>query len=409
MRDIIFVSLEDWDEVWRRNQFLCATLAQRYPDRKILFVGLAFNVSHHLLHGSVQKLRGPITWSVPGFPNITVTHPVKLFPDSWSFGRKINEWMARFQIRRLARRLGMKDAILWLNPLSSLHMARRMGEHGVIYDITDDWTLQPSLSPSERRYAEEQDRALCERADAVIVCSEALLKSRRPLSRRIALIPNGVDVRHYEKVLTRPESRSWSAPVFGYTGTLHSERTDARLIISLARAFPNGSVVLIGPDHWTSADRKLLASERNIHMPGAVPYAKIPEVMTQFDVCIVPHVETKFTESLNPIKLWEYLAGGKPVVAANIAGFRDYPQLCRIASGPEAFISACRAALSEQDNLSSKRIAEARHHTWDARVDALLALLVELRWISADQRADAAPNTMTQQASAGSNYKETVR
>lgn len=409
MRDIIFVSLENWDDVWRRNQFLCSTLARRYPAMKILFVGLSFNVSHHLLHGSLRKLRGPMSWTVPGFPNITVIHTLKLFPDSLSTGRKINEWIARFQIQRLARRLGIADAILWLNPHSSVHMTRTMGEHCVIYDITDDWTLQPSLSSSERRIAEEQDRALCERADLVVVCSEALLKSRRHLSQSIALIPNGVDVKHYESVQTRPESRSWTAPVFGYTGTLHSERTDARLIIDLARAFPNGSVLLIGPDHWTGTDRKLIAAERNIHMHGAVPYSKIPELMAQFDVCIVPHVETKFTDSLNPIKLWEYLASGKPIVATNIAGFRDYAHFCRIASGSDAFVAACSAALTDRDNLSSKRISEARHHTWDARVDALLTILEDLRWISPDRPVGAIPSPDNQQVGAGNNYPDTGR
>jgi len=53
MRDLIFVSMEDWDEVWRRNQFVCATLARRYPEMKVLFVGLSLNVSHHVRRGSI--------------------------------------------------------------------------------------------------------------------------------------------------------------------------------------------------------------------------------------------------------------------------------------------------------------------------------------------------------------------
>jgi len=56
MRDLIFVSLEDWDEVWRRNQFLCAALARRFPEMKILFVGLPRNVSHGLRHGKLAEL-----------------------------------------------------------------------------------------------------------------------------------------------------------------------------------------------------------------------------------------------------------------------------------------------------------------------------------------------------------------
>ena len=89
--DVICLSLEPWDEVWRRNQFVCATLARRYPEMKVLFVGLSLNVSHHVRRGSIGKLFRRMTWQVPGYPNITVTHPLKLLPDSITPARKINE------------------------------------------------------------------------------------------------------------------------------------------------------------------------------------------------------------------------------------------------------------------------------------------------------------------------------
>jgi len=373
--------MEDWDEVWRRNQFVCATLARRYPEMKVLFVGLSLNVSHHVRRGSIGKLFRRMTWQVPGYPNITVTHPLKLLPDSITPARKFNELIARIQIRDAARRLGIRQPILWLNPHSAVHMPGLMSERCVVYDITDDWGLVPSLSSAERKLTQVQDRGLTERADLVIVCSEALERSRRAIAREILLLPNGVDVNHYAAVSSPPAVRSWRGPVFGYTGTLHSDRTDVRIIIDLARAFPHGSVVLIGPDHWMKKDRELLAAEKNIHMPGVVPYRKMPEIMSQFDVCVVPHVETAFTESLNPIKLWEYLAGGKPIVSTNIAGFRAYPHLCRIASGSAAFISACRAALDEGDALREARIVEASRHTWEARVDRLIERFEEHSWI----------------------------
>ena len=384
MKDLIFVSLENWDEVWRRNQFVCGKLAERYRGNKILFVGLAFNVSHHLRCGTFRELLKPMTWSVPGHPNISVVHPFKLFPDSFAFGRKTNEWISRVQISRHARKMGLVDPILWLNPHSAIHMAGKMGESHLLYDITDDWTLQPSLSEVERRCAVEQDRALCECADLVTVCSEQLLRSRKKFCREIVLIPNGVDAAHYSEVRSIPKSRKWPGPVFGYTGTLHSERTDVKIIIALARAYPSGSVVLVGPDHWAADDRRLLEAECNVHMTGPVPYQKIPEVMAQFNVCIVPHVETRFTESLNPIKLWEYLAAGKPIVATNIAGFRDYAHVCRIASGESGFVAACRSAIDENDTTSDERMAEARNHSWERRVNDLLNEMSRLGWISSN-------------------------
>ena len=384
MKDLIFVSLENWDGVWRRNQFVCAKLAERYKETKILFVGLAFNVSHHLRYRTWRELLKPMNWIVPEYPNISVVHPLKLFPDSLAIGRKANEWISRILVRRQARKMGMADPVLWLNPHSALHMAGKMDESHLLYDITDDWTLPSSLGEMERRRAVEEDSALCARADLVTVCSEGLLRSRKLLCREIALIPNGVDAKHYADVKCTPKARQWPSPIFGYTGTLHSERTDVKIIIALAKAFPHGSVLLVGPDHWAPEDRNMLAAECNIHMIGPIPYQKIPDMMAQFDVCIVPHVETTFTESLNPIKLWEYLAGGKPIVATNIAGFRDYAHFCRIASGASAFVEACKSAMNENDATSEERMAEARNHSWDRRVDDLLSTMAKLRWISCD-------------------------
>ncbi|HVF09407.1 MAG TPA: glycosyltransferase [Abditibacteriaceae bacterium] len=374
--DLIFVSLENWDHIWRRNQFLCASLARRFPDLKILFVGPVWDAVHYLRRRDVQALRRPKIWSVADFPNITVTRAWKLLPNSLPGARRFNEGVMRRHVRAAAGHIGIKQPILWLNPHHAVHMVGRMNERAVIYDITDDWALA-SGSPTKKQLVEKQDRQSCQAADLVVVCSEALEQSRRELCKNILLLPNGVDVTHYKNVATSPGHKpsSWPSPVFGYTGTLHSDRVDSTIVLALARAFPQGSVVLVGPGRLASADRHALESEKNVHLPGAVPYQQIPHVMAQFDVCITPHLETEFTESLNPIKLWEYLAAGKPIVSTNVAGFRSYSHLCHIASGPQAFIEACRLALQENGDKKAARIAEAARHSWESRVDRLLEAL----------------------------------
>src|SRR5690606_34398858 len=129
------------------------------------------------------------------------------------------------------------------------------GEAAAVYDITDDWILAVQ-NPHERRRIAEQDRRLCASADLVVVCSQSLLESRRTLARRSLLLPNGVDAAHYQPARQRvsTDQRRWPAPVFGYTGTLHPGRVDTGLIEAVAQRFPEGSVVLIGPDHLSEAD-----------------------------------------------------------------------------------------------------------------------------------------------------------
>jgi glycosyltransferase involved in cell wall biosynthesis len=375
MPDLIFVSLHNWDDIWRRNQPLCVSLARRFPEMKILFVELPRNVTHNLRRGNLRALWDKATTKLPEYPNITLTRALKVCPDSIPAGRWLNQVMARRHIQGVARSLGMTDPLLWLNPDSALHMAGAMNEKAVIYDITDDWALAPSFSEAERKLIVEQDRALCHRADLVIVCSEALEANRRDRCKRLLLLPNGVDHEHYAAIPASTQPGPWPGPVFGYTGSIHADRFDVDLCASLAGAFPEGSVVLTGPDHLTPADKEKLAPHRNVHITGPVPYARIPEAMSRFDVCIVPHVESEFTNSLNPLKLWEYLASGKPVVSTNVAGFGSYPHLFRIASGPDAFVQACREALGENGAQQAGRRAEAAKHSWEQRVEVLLDTL----------------------------------
>ena len=98
--------------------------------------------------------------------------------------------------------------------------------------------------------------------------------------------------------------------------------------------------------------------------------------MRAFDVCITPHRRTAFTESLNPIKLWEYLAAGKPIVATDVAGFRDYPQFVRLASDAGSFGQAVEEALREENTRGEARRAESRRHSWQARLDQVVDVLL---------------------------------
>ena len=378
MPDLIFVSMENWDEVWRRNQFLCAGLARRFPEHKILFVGLPRDVTNDLRRSRLPSLAAADE-AVPGLPNITLTRPVKLLPNTLAAGRRLNEALFRSHVRQAARRLGLENPLLWLNPHSAVHMAGRMGERSVVYDITDDWTTL-TQSPALARLTVAQDAALCRRADAVIVCSERLLEMKRGLAENLHLVPNGVDADHYRRVLDGSgplpaPADGWPRPVLGYTGSIHPDRVDVPLVESLARRFPQGTVALVGPNMLPVGDRQRLAACPNVVLTGPVPYAQVPEFMRAFDVCITPHRVTAFTESLNPIKLWEYLAAGKPIVATDVAGFRDYPQFVRIAPDADGFARAVEAALQESLVAGEARRAEARRNSWDARLDHVLGVL----------------------------------
>lgn len=378
---LIFVSLEPWDEIWRRNQFFCAELARRDRRRRIVFVGPAADLSAAVRRRTGRELGRRGAYNPTNHPNITVTRPDKFLPNTLAPTRRINQAMVRRHVRRAARRLGFhaegRRPVLWLNPPTATHLAGRMGEAGVVYDITDDWTRFGDDTPARRRLTRDDER-LSHRADAIIVCSEDLADSKRDFAAKVTLIPNGVDFEHYRPArepagpAPRPDR---AGPWLGYTGTIHRDRLDVDLVESLAKRMDAGAIELIGPNHLDPRERSRLEATGRVSMPGPVPYAELPARMRRFDVCIVPHRVTPFTESLNPIKLWEYLASGKPIVSTPVAGFRDYPQHVRLASDAASFLAAVREAGSDNGAHAEARRALAREHSWARRVDAVEGVL----------------------------------
>lgn len=377
--DVIFVSLEAWDEVWRRNQFVCSKLAERNAATRILFVEPAVDVSNAVRTRRWHHLWQPRFRKITPDGRITATRAVKWFPNTVSWMRKLNEWMMRRHIRRIARRLGFKSPALWINAHGAVHMVERFGEDRVIYDVTDDWSAFPE-APAAAALTRAQDRELCQRADTVIVCSERLWELKEPLARRTELVPNGVDLAHYasasDKSLPIPEeTRGWRRPVLGYTGSVHPDRVDVQLIAALAQRMPAVTLAFVGPMMLPPEDVRKLQKFPNIVLLGQRPYARVAEYMRAFDVCMVPHLVTPFTESLNPIKLWEYLAAGLPIIATPVAGFRDFSELVYLARNAEEIAATVQKALRETPERAAERQAIAAQHTWERRVAQIEKLL----------------------------------
>jgi len=375
LKELIFVSLESWDEIWRRNQFVCDGLVRRHPDLRILFVEPPKDISNALRRGRWRELFRARGRRVGAGGRIEITRALKFFPNSWPMGRRMNEKMTGGHLRRTAQRLGFRAPWLWINAHSEGHLAGRIQRKGVIYDVTDDWTSFEQDSPA-CALTRQQDQSLCRAADAVIVCSERLRELKQPLARAVHLIPNGVDGSHYECVMdgrtAKPaETLAWMRPVLGYTGSIHAERVDLKLVEALARRLPHATIAMVGPDMLAAGDRQRLEAIGNVIFTGARKYSEIPAYMSAFDVCITPHLVTPFTDSLNPIKLWEYLASGKPILSTKVAGFRDYPPFVHLAADAEGFARGLEAALQEDSMQAEARRAFARQHSWEERLGAV--------------------------------------
>ncbi len=390
-RDIVFVSLEAWDEVWRRNQFLVAGFLQTGLAKQVLWVEPPRNLALWLvgrLRG--QKIRLP-RGGIEPIENMKGAFrfaPPQPLPNTLAPFRWVNERVERWSMKRALRQMKMMSPLLWINNHWAAHIARHLGEAGLIYDITDDWLVW-ERTLSRRQRLQRFDTLLCKNADATIVCSPQLLERKRDLAKHLHLVPNGVDAEHYARVGDRdfaphPLAAKWQKPVLGYLGTVHPDRVDVAMVAEVARAFPDATIALVGPNMLPPEERGKLEPYPNVVLTDAVSYADVPAFLTAFDVALVPHVETSFTQSLNPIKLGEYLAAGLPIVSTRVAGFvevaDEHPKLVRAVSGNALFLEACRQALAE-GNPEPLRLARrelARAMSWDGRVASIASIVEEM-------------------------------
>jgi len=390
----IILGQEDWDEIWRRNQFLIAGLARRFPATAFLFVELPFDLTYGLRSRQLFRSGSPVRHKlatmrrgvrpVAGFPNIYTLVAAKLLPDACPVGESFNACLAAQIIRRAMARIGLERPVLWTqNPFAS-PLLGRLGERGVIYDVTDDWTALDGASPRFIARVTAGDARLTGRADCVIACSPYLYTRKQAQNLHTVLIPNGVDVDHYRRIGApdAPIASRMTAlprPVMGYTGSLHEARLDIDLVCALAKARPDNSLVFIGPIFLPKRVEERLQAFPNIHLLGQVPYREIPAYMQGCDALMIPHRVSQFTESLNPIKLFEYLAAGLPVVATAVAGVREYADTFKIARTHHEFITLAEDVLSGQerhDRDGARRLAQAA--SWEARVGAVLEALTQV-------------------------------
>lgn len=374
MTDLVVISLEAWDEVWRRNQHLVAGLLRSDVALRVLFVEPPADPTHDLRSGRrPARARGlrEVTDVAPG--RLFTLQPVKWLPRRLDSGT--DERLAR-AVMRAADSLGMRHPLLWINDPGAVAVAERSG-WPTLYDVTDDW-LAADRPDSERRRAATNESRLLELAGEVVVCSPELSR-RKSATRPVTLIPNGVDAEAYRRPMPRPGDLP-DGPVALYLGTVHPDRIDVDLCEATARALGRaGTLVLVGPN-LLGPEATARLDDVGARLLGARPSGAVIAYLQHADVLVVPHVVTAFTESLDPLKLYEYQAVGRPVVSTPVAGFRDADDPRITIAAVDAFPAAVAAAVPAATRFPDG--ADGAVVDWSERVAAMAAVLRRLE----DQR-----------------------
>ncbi len=371
--------------LWTNKQHIMSRLAQKghrvlYVDPQLGFAGWF----KWFLQGRLS-FSDLFVWVRRKSKNLWVFSPI-LMPPRYRWGRRVNDLVRLQGTRILSRYLGLTKPLLWIYHPDAVYFVGKMGESMVVYDCVDEYSAFPAYS-SPRRKEEiiTNEKRLLKNADAVFTTSKPLQDSKKKYNSNTYLVHNVADAAHfsrvyYEKLPIPEDVKKIRKPIVGFIGALDEYKVDFGLLSFMASSRPEWSIVLIGPvaegDRSTSI-KNILVKE-NVYYLGIKSYEELPNYLKAFDICIIPYKLNEYTHFSFPLKVFEFLAAGKPVVTTNLPSLVELRDILKIANGSQEFIEQVEEALREGNAQAEKRIEIAGKNTWDSRIEQLLSVITNI-------------------------------
>lgn len=257
-----------------------------------------------------------------------------------------------------------------LHALNDVYLEQWMRCDYKIFDWSDDFI--EFAQHHEKPALEEQIAKVLKSSDLVLTINNELFNRAKELSSKAIVFPNGTNYRRLGTLKKgHPTTTSIAAikgPIVGYMGFISETRIDVDLLSTVATENPNMMFVLVGPQVQNSP---LKLSLPNVQILDPVPYYFMAELLEKFDVCIIPNRINSHTKGNDPIKIYDYLASGRPVISTKTAGIERVSDFVMVASSPKEFSSAIRNAIDSQGTeISINYGAKVRH--WDDCIDTLV-------------------------------------
>lgn len=315
--------------------------------------------------GLVRRRRGHRDAGFPDTQELALYQPLRLRRGDPSTHAGLTRSYLRLDARlaRYAVRRGLREPVLVTCHPVHAAVAHRSRWSDVVYYAWDDWLSFPPFSAQRSTYAWAY-REIAARDTNVVGVTTAI--ADRIQARRSTVVPNGIHAADFESL---PPVPSWYAalprPLGLYAGSIE-ERVDLQLVAMCARALPGWSFVLVGHQENAGLTDALRALP-NVVLGGHQPRSRVLAMMAGADVGLIPHRDTPMTRAMSPLKLYEYLAAGVPVVASDLAPVRGVSDRCLLAGNREEFVAAVPAAAA----LGACDPAELRdfrlRHDWASR------------------------------------------
>lgn len=381
MTDVVCFSTADWDApLWTNKQHLMSRLADRGVH--VLYIdslGLrAPGLGTDDLRRIGRRLKAWRPYAKTVAPRVRRDSPLLVPFHRHRSIRSLNERLITARVVRNVQHWRMARPVAWTyNPMSVDYLTA-CDFSAVVYHCVDDLAAYPGIDGPGLRAAE---RRLAQRADVCIASARPLVEHLESLgAKRVLYWPNPADVEAFRS-LPRRIRPAGEPPVIGFIGAVQDHKIDVGLLARCAQAHPEWRFEIVGPigHGLTDSGFDLDALPANVSCPGAVPKEDLPEVLSRFDVGLIPYARNDYTACVFPMKVFEYMAAGLPVVSTSLPSLVGEIDHIHFADGVDAFSEAIRTALdSDTTTKQDARRRYAEGFSWNKRADEALLLLKEL-------------------------------
>ena len=387
MADIVLLSTADWDHpLWTNKQHVACALAAE--GERVLYVeslGLrSVQVKSQDFRRILRRLFLGLRFLRSVRPGIWVLSPLVLPGGSQGLALRLNRLMVSFSVSLACWLLRFRSPWLWTyNPLTLLYLPLK-GFALSIYHAVDAVQEQPCMPKS---LIESQESRLCRSVDQVFTTSPYLAEQLARHTDRICYEPNVADRDHFSVALALRQDPAFVAPDgltgipeprIGFVGAISSYKIDFGLIRTVAHRHPEWQFVFIGPqsEGEPSTDLSQLCGLTNVHWLGPKPYSQLPRFLAAFQCAWLPLQCNAYTRAMFPMKFFEYLFAGLPVVSTRIHALRSFEAICSLCSpDPLEFSQQLQRVLRGEGSGLEKRLSGIEGYTYAGHTRRMLKLL----------------------------------
>lgn len=369
---ILIMSTQDWSDLWTRKQRFALQFARQ--GNKVLYIESQFHWLSYIKQFKRHWRRLYLFLLGPREveKNLYVYTPPLLLPAFQILPTLaiINNWILSFFLKTALKKLSITRPIFWTYTHFNKPLVKKLNCKKALYECVDDYAGAKGLIKAS--VVRQQEKETLRTVSATIVTADTLKPLMTPHNDNVHIINNAANQRHFNRAVsaTLPEPddiKQIPHPRLVFLGMVQYW-VDQHLLLSIATTHPDWHIVIVGP---VAVDISEIEQLPNIHFVGRKPYDDLPAYMAHCDIALNPYKVDDVAKGCSPLKLYEYLAAGLPVVSTEMPEARKFESVVKVARTYREYITHIEHLLgldsSAKKSLQSEAVTISQQHSWEHR------------------------------------------